>query len=78
MFAAGDREARWSSSAAFVSSDRRLSGDDAVVVISHTTETAFACRARAQALDSGARVAARFSRGERGRGAEHRERRSTE
>jgi glutamine---fructose-6-phosphate transaminase (isomerizing) len=56
MFGAGEPGARWSSSAAFVSSDRRLSGDDAVVVISHTTETAFARRARAQALEAGARV----------------------
>jgi glutamine---fructose-6-phosphate transaminase (isomerizing) len=63
MFGSGDREARWSSSAAFVSSDRRLGRDDAVVIISHTTETAFARRARAQALTAGARVVSITGRG---------------
>ena len=56
MFGTGDREARWSSSAAFVSSDPRLGVDDAVVIISHTTETAFSRRAREQALEAGSRV----------------------
>lgn len=63
MFGTGDREARWSSSAAFVSSDRRLDVDDAVVIISHTTETAFARRAREQALVAGARVVSITGRG---------------
>jgi glucosamine--fructose-6-phosphate aminotransferase (isomerizing) len=56
MFEPGDIQARWSSSASFTVSARALNADDAVVVISHTTETAFARRAREHALNSGARV----------------------
>jgi glutamine---fructose-6-phosphate transaminase (isomerizing) len=56
MFAAGDKEVHWASSAAFAWTPRRLTDDDAVVVISHTTETAFARRARDDALEAGARV----------------------
>jgi glucosamine--fructose-6-phosphate aminotransferase (isomerizing) len=56
MFEPGDMQARWSSSAAFTVSERALGAGDAVVVISHTTETAFARRARELALDAGARV----------------------
>jgi glutamine---fructose-6-phosphate transaminase (isomerizing) len=56
MFGSGEREARWSSSAAFTFDRRPLGRDDAVVIISHTTETAFARRVRADALDAGARV----------------------
>ncbi len=63
MFGAWDREARWSSSAAFVTTERRLDAGDAVVIISHTTETAFARRARVQALDAGARVVSITGRG---------------
>jgi glucosamine--fructose-6-phosphate aminotransferase (isomerizing) len=63
MFRTGDREARWSSSATFVSRERGLESDDAVVIISHTTETAFARRARARALAAGARVVSITGRG---------------
>jgi glutamine---fructose-6-phosphate transaminase (isomerizing) len=54
MFGPGKRDARWRSSAAFCGDPPSLMADDAMVVISHTTETAFARRARAYALDSGA------------------------
>jgi glutamine---fructose-6-phosphate transaminase (isomerizing) len=56
MFGAGERPARWSSSAAFCFDPPALGADDAAVIISHTTETAFARRARALAIDAGARV----------------------
>ena len=56
MFGPGKRDARWRSSAAFCGDLPALTADDAVVVISHTTETALARRARAYAIDSGAAV----------------------
>jgi glutamine---fructose-6-phosphate transaminase (isomerizing) len=56
MFAAGDKEVHVRSSAAFVYGERSLRGEDAVVVISHTTETAFAQRARQRVLESPARL----------------------
>jgi glucosamine--fructose-6-phosphate aminotransferase (isomerizing) len=56
MFAAADADVRWASAAGFAWGQPRLTGDDAVVVISHTTETAFAQRARRDALEAGARV----------------------
>jgi glucosamine--fructose-6-phosphate aminotransferase (isomerizing) len=56
MFAAGDKEVRWSSSAAFALDESALGEDDAVVVISHTAETAFARRARLRALNAGANI----------------------
>ena len=63
MFADGDVDVRWASAAGFAWAGPRLTGDDAVVVISHTTETAFAQRARHGALDAGARVASITGRG---------------
>jgi glucosamine--fructose-6-phosphate aminotransferase (isomerizing) len=54
MFGPGRRDARWSSSAGFCWDPPALTPDDAVVIISHTTETAFAQRARAYAIESGA------------------------
>ena len=56
MFASGERDARWSSSAAFCGDPPALTRDDSVVIISHTTETAFARRARAYALETEAAV----------------------
>jgi glutamine---fructose-6-phosphate transaminase (isomerizing) len=56
MFGHGDKDARWSSSAGFAWSEPALGPDDGVVIISHTTETAFARRARAGALEAGARL----------------------
>jgi len=56
MFDSETRDARWRSSATFCFDPPKLTGDDAVVVISHTTETAFARRARAHAIESGAQV----------------------
>ncbi len=56
MFTPGERDARWSSSAAFCGDPPALTADDAVVIISHTTATAFARRARAYALDTEAAV----------------------
>ena len=56
MFGPGKRDARWRSSAAFCGDPPALSADDAVVIISHTTETAFARRARAHAIERGAGV----------------------
>jgi glutamine---fructose-6-phosphate transaminase (isomerizing) len=53
MFASGGMEARWSSSAAFAWAEPGLADDDAVVIISHTAETAFARRVRAGALRAG-------------------------
>jgi glucosamine--fructose-6-phosphate aminotransferase (isomerizing) len=63
MFESGDREARWSSSAAFAWTQPALRVDDAVVIISHTTETAFARRIRGAALDSGVNVVSITGRG---------------
>ncbi|MGA9858858.1 MAG: SIS domain-containing protein [Solirubrobacteraceae bacterium] len=51
MFAPGDRDVWWSSAAAF---STPLGPEDAVVVISHTTETAFARRTRERVLAAGA------------------------
>ncbi|MDQ2894486.1 MAG: SIS domain-containing protein [Actinomycetota bacterium] len=56
MFAGGDKEVHARSSAAFAYTDRPLRAEDAVVVISHTTETAFAQRARQRVLESPARL----------------------
>jgi glucosamine--fructose-6-phosphate aminotransferase (isomerizing) len=55
MLGSGPREPRWASSATF-SADavRALRSGDGVIVISHTTETALAGRARALALAAGA------------------------
>ncbi len=49
-------DARASSSATFVAAPPRLGPDDALVVISHTTETAFARRAREDALAADTRL----------------------
>ncbi|HTP23580.1 MAG TPA: SIS domain-containing protein [Solirubrobacteraceae bacterium] len=56
MFGPGKPDARWRSSAAFCGDPPSLTADDAVVVISHTTETAFAQRARAYSIESRAGV----------------------
>jgi len=56
MFDSDSRDARWRSSATFCFDPPKLTNDDAVVVISHTTGTAFAQRARAFAIESGAAV----------------------
>lgn len=56
MFARGERDARWSSSAAFCGDPPALTAQDAVVIISHTTSSALARRARAYALDTPAAV----------------------
>jgi glucosamine--fructose-6-phosphate aminotransferase (isomerizing) len=56
MFDSDSRDARWRSSATFSFDPPKLTNNDAVVVISHTTETAFAQRARAHAIGSGAQV----------------------
>jgi glucosamine--fructose-6-phosphate aminotransferase (isomerizing) len=56
MFTPGERDARWRSSAAFCADPPALTADDAVVIISHTTQTAFARRARAYALETEAAV----------------------
>jgi glutamine---fructose-6-phosphate transaminase (isomerizing) len=63
MFAGGDVDVRWASAAGFAWGEPRFTGDDAVVVISHTTETAFAQRARRAALEAGARVVSITGRG---------------
>jgi glutamine---fructose-6-phosphate transaminase (isomerizing) len=63
MFASGDMEARWSSSAAFAWAEPGLTDDDAVVIISHTAETAFARRVRAGALRAGVCVVSITGRG---------------
>lgn len=51
LFAAGGLDARWASSASFVHDLPTLSHVDAVVVISHTGDTAFAAAARQRALE---------------------------
>ncbi|MGH2914204.1 MAG: SIS domain-containing protein [Solirubrobacteraceae bacterium] len=57
MFARGPRAVRWSSSASFAWDEQlELGADDAVVVISHTAQTAFSARARARAATAGARL----------------------
>lgn len=56
MFAPGERLVRASSSARFAWMADALGPDDGVVVISHTGETAFARRARAQTQATGARL----------------------
>lgn len=56
MLATAGLDARASSAAGFVADGRRPASDDAVIVISHTTETAFARRVRDDALVAGARV----------------------
>src|SRR5262249_20227692 len=63
MFAGADAEVRWASAAGFAWGEPPLGGDDAVLVISHTTETAFARRARRRALDAGASVVSITGRG---------------
>jgi glucosamine--fructose-6-phosphate aminotransferase (isomerizing) len=62
MFAAGTRQPNWASSAGFADGERRLD-ESAVLVISHTAETAFARRSRRMALDGGARVVSITGRG---------------
>ena len=54
MFEAARRNARWSSAATFVRFGAKLAQTDAVVVISHTAETAFARSARSRAGAAGA------------------------
>jgi glucosamine--fructose-6-phosphate aminotransferase (isomerizing) len=56
MFAAGERPVAWFSAATFAAREPLLDGEDGVVVISHTGESAFPRRARRLALDAGARV----------------------
>jgi glucosamine--fructose-6-phosphate aminotransferase (isomerizing) len=56
MLATAGFDARASSAAGFVAASPRLDPDDALIVISHTTETAFACRVREDALAAGARL----------------------
>jgi glutamine---fructose-6-phosphate transaminase (isomerizing) len=56
MLATTGIDARASSAAAFVGAGREPAAGDALVVISHTTETAFARRVREDALAAGARL----------------------
>jgi glucosamine--fructose-6-phosphate aminotransferase (isomerizing) len=63
MFAGGERSATAISSASFVHRAPVLTREDAVIVISHTTETAFARQARASAAQMGAAVVAITARG---------------
>jgi glutamine---fructose-6-phosphate transaminase (isomerizing) len=63
MFDSERRDARWRSSAAFCFDPPKITESDAVLIISHTTETAFAQRARAHALESGAEVVSITARG---------------
>lgn len=56
MLGSATRDARWRSSATFCFDPPALGANDAVVVISHTTGTAFAQRARACAIGTGAAV----------------------
>lgn len=55
MLASAGIDARPRSAAGFVADGRELSREDALIVISHTTETAFARRVRAEALTAGTR-----------------------
>ncbi len=54
MFEAAQRSARWSSAAGFVRFGAKLAQTDAVIVISHTAETAFARSARERVSAAGA------------------------
>jgi len=63
MLRSSARERHWCSSAAFARFGPRLTAQDGVVVISHTAQTAFATRCRAQALAAGARVVSITCRG---------------
>jgi glucosamine--fructose-6-phosphate aminotransferase (isomerizing) len=56
MFSEAEIPVTWHSGAGFASAAPRLSGEDAVVVISHTAETLFARRARERAQQAGARL----------------------
>jgi glucosamine--fructose-6-phosphate aminotransferase (isomerizing) len=56
MLATAGLDARAASSASFVAASPRLDPDDALIVISHTTETAFARRVREDALAAGTRL----------------------
>lgn len=56
MFRDAGRPAQWLSSAAFARGGPGLSPGDGVIVISHTTETAFARAARQRAVEAGARL----------------------
>jgi glucosamine--fructose-6-phosphate aminotransferase (isomerizing) len=56
MFGDAGRQAHWQSSAMFVRSGPPLGAGDAVIVISHTTETAFARTARQRVTAAGARL----------------------
>jgi glucosamine--fructose-6-phosphate aminotransferase (isomerizing) len=56
MLTTAGLDARAASGAGFIVAPPRLGRDDAVVVISHTATTAFARRAREEALAAGARV----------------------
>jgi glutamine---fructose-6-phosphate transaminase (isomerizing) len=56
MLATAGIDARASSAAAFVEAGRNPAAGDALVVISHTTETAFARRVREDALSAGTRL----------------------
>jgi glutamine---fructose-6-phosphate transaminase (isomerizing) len=56
MLASAGFDARPCSAAGFVAARPRLGTDDALIVISHTTETAFARRVRDEALAAGTRL----------------------
>jgi glucosamine--fructose-6-phosphate aminotransferase (isomerizing) len=56
MFRDAGRQAQWVSSATFVRGGPVLGAGDGVIVISHTTETAFARAARRRAGEAGARL----------------------
>src|SRR5579859_4844470 len=63
MFLGGTRTVQALSGAMFAHRAPVLGARDGVVVLSHTTETAFARRARAVALDAGAAVVSITGRG---------------
>lgn len=54
LLAEGGRDARWASSASYARSAKAPSGTDAVIVISHTGETAFSQAARDRTREAGA------------------------
>jgi glucosamine--fructose-6-phosphate aminotransferase (isomerizing) len=56
LLAGTDREVQWRSSASFCFEEPELGAQDAVVIISHTAQTAFARQARQRALDAGTRL----------------------
>lgn len=56
MLEAAGRDARWRSSATFARFTPQLGSGDAVVIISHTAETAFSRRSRSNAIAAGAGV----------------------